>query len=97
MAFHEGGATMSQLLLDELQYTAQLYGWQIKLNPQTILDGDAYSVDALRNALPVFLETSKRFVSRLTGQEDVDERLKELNGRIGESIHRNVERYGRPD
>jgi hypothetical protein len=97
MAFHEGGATMSQLLLDELQYTAQLYGWQIKLNPQTILDGDSYSVDALRNALPVFLETSKRFVSRLTGQEDVDERLKELNGRIGESIHRNVERYGRPD
>ncbi|HLP81452.1 MAG TPA: hypothetical protein VK141_05615, partial [Nitrosomonas sp.] len=45
MAFHEGGATMSQLLLDELQHTAKLYGWQINLNPQTILDGNLYSLD----------------------------------------------------
>jgi len=97
MAFHEGGATMSQMLLDELQYTAKLYGWQINLNPQTILDGNLYSLDILRSALPVFLETSKRFVTRLTGPEEVEGRLKELNGQIADSVHRNVERYARPD
>lgn len=97
MAFHEGGATMSQLLLDELQYTAQLYGWPVKINPQTILDGEAYSLDTLRSALPVFLETSKRFVTRLTGPEEVDECLNELSAQIGDVVHRNVERYSRPD
>jgi hypothetical protein len=97
MAFHEGGATMSQLLLDELQSTAQHYGWQIKFNPQNIFDGDAYPVDVLRNALPVFLETSKRFVSRITGPAFVDAQLQELHGQVGEAVHKNIERYGKLD
>jgi hypothetical protein len=96
MAFHEGGATMSQLLLDELQSTAQNYGWQIQLNPQTILDGNLYPVDVLRNALPVFLETAKRFVSRITEPGLVDAELQELQAQIGETIHKNVAQYGKP-
>ena len=94
-AFHEGGAIMSQGLLDELQSTAQKYGWQIQLNPQTILDGNLYSVDVLRDALPVFLETAKRFVSRITGSALVDAQLQELQGQFGESVHKNVAQYGK--
>jgi hypothetical protein len=94
-AFHEGGATMSQGLLDELQSTAQKYGWQIQLNPQTILDGNSYSVDVLRVALPVFLETAKRFVSRITGSALVDAQLQELHGQFGEAVHKNVAQYGK--
>jgi hypothetical protein len=97
MAFHEGGATMSQLLLDELQSTAQKYGWQIQLNPHTIFDNNSYPVDVLRNALPVFLETSKLFVSRITGLALVDAQLQELRGQIGEAIHKNIARYGKSD
>lgn len=96
MAFHEGGATMSQLLLDELQSTAKNYGWQIKFNPQTILDGNAYPVDVLRSALPVFLETAKRFVTRITGPELVEAQLKELETQIGEAVHKNVAQYEKP-
>ena len=95
-AFHEGGATMSQLLLEELQSTAKNYGWQILLNPQTILDGNLYPVDVLRNALPVFLETAKQFVSRITGPGLVEAQLKDLHAQIGETVHKNVVRYGKP-
>jgi hypothetical protein len=97
MTFLEGGATMSQLLLDELQSTAKNYGWQIRLNPQTILDSDAYPVDVLRSALPVFLETAKQFVSRITGPTLVDAQLYELKEQIGEAVHKNVARYRKSD
>jgi hypothetical protein len=96
MAFHEGGATMSQLLLDELQSTAKHFGWQIQLSPQTILDGNAYPVDVLRNALPVFLETAKRFVSRITDPDLVEAQLRELEAQIGETVHKNVAQYVKP-
>jgi hypothetical protein len=96
VAFHEGGATMSQLLLDELQTVAKNYGWQIIFNPQTIFDGNAYPVDVLRNALPVFLETAKRFITRITGPDLVEAQLHELEAQIGETVHKNVARYEKP-
>jgi hypothetical protein len=96
MAFHEGGATMSQLLLDELQSTTKNYGWQIQFNPQTIFDGNLYSVDVLRKALPVFLETSKQFVSRIIGPDLVEAQLKDLHAQIEETVHKNVALYGKP-
>jgi hypothetical protein len=97
IVFHEGGATMSQLLLDELHSTAQHYGWQIQLNPQTILNGEEYSLEVLRNALPIFLETAKRFASRITGSAQVEAQLKELHGQIGETIQKSIARYGKPE
>jgi len=97
LAFHEGGATMSQLLLDELQATSQHYGWKIKLTPQDILDGQAYPIEVLRNALPIFLETAKRFVSRINGEELVEAELQRLQDQMGATVHKNISRYGKVD
>jgi hypothetical protein len=97
MALSEGGATMSQSLLDELHITAQKYGWQMQFNPQTILDGTLYPVPVLRSALPVLLETAKRFASRITDPGQVEAQLQKLHAQFGEAVLKNVERHERPD
>lgn len=97
IAFSEGGATMSQSLLDELHIIAQKYGWQMQFNPQTILDGTLYPVAVLRSALPVLLETAKRSVSRITEPGQVEAQLQKLHAQFGEAVIKNVKRYERPD
>jgi hypothetical protein len=94
-AFQEGGAGMSSALLDEMQMMAQKRGWYLKLNPQTILDGESASLDSLREALPVLLESAKRFAAQLTDSDTVEAELQSISLQFSESIHKNVAYYSK--
>jgi hypothetical protein len=97
MAFHEGGTVMSQALLDQLLETAIKHNWQMQFNLQTVLDSTNYSLEVLREALPVLLETAKRFVSDITDPLIVEARMREVSSRFSETVHRDVARYGKAE
>lgn len=89
---HEGGETMSQSLLDELQATAQRHDWQMQFNPQTMLEGD-YPLHILQEALPILLETAQQFAARVTDPQTVDAHIQALNAQFGETVHQDIARY----
>jgi len=97
IAFHQGGETLSQALLDRLQETANKNNWQIQFNPQTLMDSTNCPLEVLRVALPVLLETAKLFISEITDPVVVEARMKELSSRFSETIRRDVAFYGTPE
>jgi hypothetical protein len=97
MVFHQGGEKLSQALLDRLQETAKEHNWQMQFNLQTVMDSQDYPLEVLREALPILLETARRFVSDALDPVIVETRMKELSSRFGETIHRDVAFYGKTD
>jgi hypothetical protein len=95
MAIHQGGESISQTILDRLQETAKKHNWQIQFNLQTVLDSTNVSLEVLREALPVLLETAKGFVSAITDPVTVDARMREVDAQFSETILRDVVRYGK--
>jgi hypothetical protein len=93
LAFHQGGDVMSQALLDQLLETAKKHRWQMQFNSQTVLDSTKYSLGVLREALPVLLETAKRFVSDITDPAIVEARMQEISSRFSESVRRDIAIY----
>ena len=97
VASSHGGATMAQALVDELQKTATERGWQMQFNAQTVLDDTGYPLELLRQALPVLVETAKRFVANVTGPAFVEARITEVGSRFSDAVHADAALYGRPD
>ena len=93
MAFTQGGAAMSQALLDRLAETARKHNWLMRFNTQTVLDNTNYPLAILRQALPKLRETARRFVSEILDPVIVEAHLRELGSQIDESIHRDAVRY----
>jgi hypothetical protein len=97
MALGEGGATMSQSLLEELQVAAQKHGWDMQFNPQTILEDTAIPFEVLKEALPALLEVAKQFLIKITDGFTAEAQLQEINSQFSEVVHKNIERFGKPD
>jgi len=95
MASHVGGTSTSQELLNKLQTTAEKHDWQIQFNPQTVLDHTDYSLEVLREALPLLLETAKQFVSNLVEPASVKSRMEEVNSQFSETVRSDIERYAK--
>jgi len=94
-AFHEGGAGMSQLLLDELQETSRRNGWGLSFNPQTIVDnGFILNPDIPLEAPSVLLEAAKGFASHLTDAAIVDAVMQEARSQFSEAVHRTAVKFG---
>jgi hypothetical protein len=93
MAASQGGAAMSQALLDQLAETARKHNWLMRFNAQTVLENTNYPLAILRQALPELLETARRFVSKIMDPVVVEAHLRELGSQINESIHRDAVRY----
>ncbi len=93
IAFHEGGAIMSQSLLDALLETSKEHNWQMQFNLQTVLDNANYSLEVLREALPILLKTAEQFVSRITDPDTVETQMQQLGSQFSEAVHRDVERF----
>ena len=89
---HEGGEAMSQSLLDKLLETSKEHNWQMRFNPQTVLEGD-YSLEVLREALPILLETAKQFAVRVTDPNVVAAQMQALDRQFSEAVHRDAARY----
>jgi hypothetical protein len=96
MAFHQGGAAIAQALLDELSETAKKHNWPVQLSLETVLDGKRYSLDVLREALPLLRETAKRFVSDITDPAIIETRMQEVNMRFSETVHQDIAHYEKP-
>jgi len=95
MATHQGGMAMSQALLDRLEGIAKRYDWQMQFNHQTILDSTKYSLKLLKKALPILLESAKKFVSEIMDPAVVEARIQEINSQLGETAHRDILLYGK--
>jgi hypothetical protein len=78
--------------LDELHVQAQQNGWQLRFNPQTILDGDSESSATLGAALAALVEGAKQFTSRLTDAVTVEAELQKVHSQFSESVHQAVSR-----
>lgn len=94
LAFKEGGAALSQSLLDELQALAQKHNWPVRFTTQTILKPADYSIEMLRSALPAFLETARKYVAEITDEKLVQTQLETLNIQMGEAVHANLLKFG---
>lgn len=92
LTIREGGAVMSQALLDELQLLAHQNGWHFSFNSQTILDVDSQSPTILGEALPALVDGAKQFTSRLTDAITVETELQKIDPQFSESVHQNVSR-----
>ncbi len=92
LVFHEGGKTMSQSLLNKLLEASTEHNWQMRFNPETVLDGD-YSLEVLRKALPILLETAKRYASGVTDPKIVGAQMQSLRMQFDEAVHRDVGLY----
>jgi hypothetical protein len=92
LVFREGGAAMSQSLLDELRLVARRRGWEIVINSQTIVDGRLAQPDVLKEALPVFLETSRQFAIHLTDPVTVETEMAGIHAQMEDTIHKTVAR-----
>jgi hypothetical protein len=97
MAFHQGGAVISQALIDQLQETANKRNWQMQFNQRTVLDNTNYSLEVLREALPVLFDTAKRFVSEIVDPVLVEARMREVSSQFSDTVHRDVARYGKAE
>ncbi len=93
LAFQEGGAALTQSLLDELQGVAHQRGWPLSFKTQAILEQADYPLDLMRTALPVFLETAKQYVTEITDEKLVQSQLQALKSQMGEALHQNVAQF----
>ena len=97
LAFHEGGAAMSQSLLDELENVSKWYGWGLDFTPQTIVDDSSMAyLDLPLDVMPILLETSRHFATRLTDETTVDTVLHEAYSQFSEAVQAEVARFGKP-
>ncbi len=97
VASSRGGATMSQAFVDELQEAARKRGWPMRFNAQTVLDSSDYPLEVLREALPVLVETAKRFIANVTGPAFVEAQIKEQSLRFSEAVHAEAAFYRKPE
>lgn len=93
MAFHQGGTTVSQALLNQFEELSKKHNWQLRFKFETVLDDLDYPLDVLREALPALLELSKRFVAEIINPAAVEARMQQVRSRFSDSILRDVEFY----
>jgi hypothetical protein len=93
LAFRTGGAQLSQTLMEHLQQIDRERQWQLQFHPETLLTNSDYQLRLLREALPVLLESARRFVSQLTDPVSVETVMQSISSQFGDSVHKNVEYY----
>ncbi len=94
MAQDQGGITLSQALMAELQKTADSHSWKIHFSPGSVLEKAECSLDTLKKALPVLLETAKQFVARITDQGVVNAHMQRINSRFDEGVQKDLAIFG---
>ena len=92
-AYHTGGAQLSQALMDHLQSIDRKFGWQLQFHPESLIDNGDYQLSVLRKALPMLVDESRLFVSRLSDPKTVEIEMQEITTGFNEAVHRNVEYY----
>lgn len=93
LAFHTGGAQLSQTLMEHLQQIDREHQWQLQFHPDTLLTNSDYQLKLLRDALPVLLKEAKHFVSLLTDPVSVETEMQSISSQFSEAAHKNVEFY----
>ncbi len=91
--FAEGGSIMADAFLAELQMAAQQNGWQMVFLPSRLMDAKDLSLAQAREALPILVETAKRFVTKITDKSTADSIMKDVHGRFDEAIHASVSHF----
>jgi hypothetical protein len=76
--------------LDELQIKAQENNWQLRFNPQTILESSIDSPGRLGEALAALVEVARQFTSRLTDPKTVATEMQKIDSQFDQSVHSTV-------
>jgi hypothetical protein len=93
LAYRMGGAQLSHALLDHLQQIDMEHQWQLQFDPETLINNADYQLSMLREALPILVEESMRFVSQLTDPDTVETEMQSISSQFHDAVHKNVEFY----
>jgi hypothetical protein len=93
LAFRTGGARLSLSLMEHLQQIDREHQWQLQFDPETLINNADYQLSVLREALPILVEASRRFVSQLTDPDTVEAEIQSISSQFHDAVHNNVEFY----
>ncbi len=91
-AFAEGGSIFLDAFIAELQTVAEKQGWRVGIQPDS-LDFSNISLAEARKALPLLLETAKKFVANLVGEESTNTVIQETNSKFGDLALKNISHF----
>ena len=91
--YRTGGGHLGLLFLENLGQTTKERQWQFQFDPKSLPTYAEYSLDVLREELPILAETAKRFASQLTDEKSVEAEVQAISAQFSEAVHRNVAYY----
>jgi hypothetical protein len=91
--YRTGGGHLGLLFLENLGQTTKERQWQFQFDPKSLPTYAEYSLDVLREELPILVETAKRFASQLTDEKSVEAEVQAISAQFSEAVHRNVAYY----
>jgi hypothetical protein len=65
----------------------------LQFHPESLIDNGDYQLSVLRKALPMLVDESRLFVSRLSDPKTVEIEMQEITSGFDQAVHRNVEYY----
>lgn len=91
--FTEGGSIMTDIFFTELQSVSKQHTWQIEIQPDNLLDVSALSLSETQEALPILLETAKRFVIEITDESNVNTIVQDVRSKFDEFTLGNISHF----
>jgi len=89
----EGGSIMADVFLTELQSVCKQHAWQMEIQPGNLLDISALSLSQTREALPVLLETAKRFAIEIIDEASVETIVQDVRSKFDEFTLKNISHF----
>jgi len=87
LAEKEGGATMTNSIVDKMKEICARNNWQLQCNPQTGITRAEYPLETLRAALPVLLQAVSEFITQVEDQNTVQQKILEVHDQINQVVH----------
>lgn len=88
--FTEGGSMMADAFTTELQLIVSQQGWQMEIQPNSLLDVSRLSLDETKTILPILFEAAWKFIVKLTGPATADAIVQEIRSKFGEGAIKNI-------
>lgn len=91
--FAEGGGIMADTFLTELQSVSNQHKWQIGIQPDRLLDVSALMLSETKEALPILLETARRFVVEITDESSANTIIQGVRSKFDEFTLGNISHF----
>ncbi len=93
MLFQFGGAQFNHALFRELEHTVQQEKLSMELNERAITIPEDYAGEALANLLIPLLQTARRYVAGMVGEQNVKDEIDDLEKHLPPAVLRDLDKY----